>query len=236
MSVYGGAGWELREKGWQAPFFGGLLVALIGFSRNFLGVHTPQDVIAGILEGALVIWLAGVLLTWLEASDEGQSKVIAFGAAIITVIYLAFVTLKRYPVSSEAGTAAPMDMLLDAYEAAGLFLAVPWAGGSSAATWVSRSGAAHSRNHPLRSRRGSIGRPATLPGRGFPRHVHRRARRGLPEVLPARPLRHRGVARCPSSAAASSTGAGASWTSSLAALHDGGGDHVGRRTCRGPTG
>ena len=124
MSVYGGAGWELREKGWRAPFFGGLLVALIGFSRNFLGVHTPQDVLAGILEGALVIWLAGALLTWLEASDEGQSKVIAFGAAILTVIYLAFVTLKRYPVSSEAGTAAPMDMLLDAYEAAGLFLAV----------------------------------------------------------------------------------------------------------------
>lgn len=43
-SVLGSFGWAWREKRW--PMAVGLLFALIvGFSRNFLGVHAPQDVL-----------------------------------------------------------------------------------------------------------------------------------------------------------------------------------------------
>ena len=35
----------------------GILVLLVGFSRNFLGVHTPQDVLVGIVAGTLVMFL-----------------------------------------------------------------------------------------------------------------------------------------------------------------------------------
>ncbi|MBO5535524.1 MAG: phosphatase PAP2 family protein [Clostridia bacterium] len=33
-----------------------ILILLTGFSRNYLGVHTPQDVLVGLTEGALMLW------------------------------------------------------------------------------------------------------------------------------------------------------------------------------------
>ncbi len=37
-----------------------VLIALTGFSRNFLGVHTPQDVVVGFVEGAILIFIVGL--------------------------------------------------------------------------------------------------------------------------------------------------------------------------------
>ena len=34
----------------RTAFF--IMVVLIAFSRNYLGVHTPQDVIVGVLDGS----------------------------------------------------------------------------------------------------------------------------------------------------------------------------------------
>jgi len=43
-----------KELSFVVAFVGGLLVALIGFSRLYLGVHYPSDVIAGWMLGVLV--------------------------------------------------------------------------------------------------------------------------------------------------------------------------------------
>ena len=46
-SVYGTTiAWQYKKRKWLAVLCG-VLLALTGFSRNFLGVHTPQDVIVG---------------------------------------------------------------------------------------------------------------------------------------------------------------------------------------------
>ena len=50
----------------------GVLVALIAFSRIFLGVHTPQDVLVGAGAGLLVMWLTGLLMRWV-ASHPGKT-------------------------------------------------------------------------------------------------------------------------------------------------------------------
>ncbi len=44
----------------------GIILALIVFSRNYLGVHTPQDTLVGIAAGLLVMWLTGKLLNTRE--------------------------------------------------------------------------------------------------------------------------------------------------------------------------
>ena len=43
-----------------------LLIILIGFSRLYLGVHYPSDVIAGYVIGGVFVWLGHEVSIWLE--------------------------------------------------------------------------------------------------------------------------------------------------------------------------
>ena len=123
MSVYGASGWAWRDRNRIATVLGGVIVVMVAFSRNFLGVHTPQDVLVAILEAALIIALAERLEPWLEEADDARAFYVLDAGAIITLAFLAFTTFKPYPEGE-----APLDMLLDAYEAAGLLfgVAVGW--------------------------------------------------------------------------------------------------------------
>jgi membrane-associated phospholipid phosphatase len=55
----------------RAAFF--IMIVLIAFSRKYLGVHTPQDVVIGVLAGMLVMWGTLKLMTWLEAHPEKKT-------------------------------------------------------------------------------------------------------------------------------------------------------------------
>ena len=79
----------------------GLVVLLVAFSRNFLGVHTPQDTLVGITLGFLVMWLTFKLMQWLETHPEKDILVASTGIflAIIVAVYAA---LKSYPVDYDA--------------------------------------------------------------------------------------------------------------------------------------
>ena len=80
-----------------------LIVALIAFSRNFLGVHTPQDILVGVGAGLLVMWLTVKLIAWVEAHPEKDILVMCVGIAI-SVAVAVFSALKSYPVDyDEAG-------------------------------------------------------------------------------------------------------------------------------------
>ena len=72
-SVYGSLAWRIRERHPQAILLA-ILVLLIAFSRNFLGVHTPQDVLV-----ALCIpmdYVGGVLLV-----DPAEMRLDAYSTA-----------------------------------------------------------------------------------------------------------------------------------------------------------
>ena len=79
----------------------GFLVLLVGFSRNFLGVHTPQDVLVGAVAGILVMCLTIKLMQWVKIHPEKDLLVVCIGVgiAILVAIYAA---VKPYPTDTDA--------------------------------------------------------------------------------------------------------------------------------------
>lgn len=80
-----------------------LYVLIVAFSRNFLGCHTPQDILFALAEAVFAV-IAGAALTKHVESKEGADKVILVAASALFVILLAYVFLKPYPIDmDEAG-------------------------------------------------------------------------------------------------------------------------------------
>ena len=79
----------------------GLLVLLVAFSRIYLGVHTPQDVLVGIVAGTFVMFLTVKLMQWLKNHPEKDLLVVCIGVglAILVAIYAA---VKSYPTDTDA--------------------------------------------------------------------------------------------------------------------------------------
>ncbi len=81
----------------------GIIVVLIAFSRNYFGVHAPQDTLVGVGAGLLVMWLTAKLITWLEKHPEKDILVMCVGIAISVAVAI-YAALKSYPVDyDEAG-------------------------------------------------------------------------------------------------------------------------------------
>lgn len=109
-----------KKKRWVAVLCI-VLILLTGFSRNYLGVHTPQDVIVGITESIVVIFLAGLLMKWMDGNEKRAD--IMTGVGILIVIgTLLYITLKSYPMDyGEDGKLLvdPKSMMNDAFKACG---------------------------------------------------------------------------------------------------------------------
>jgi len=64
-SIVGGVAYLLRKNKLVCVLLIGLIL-LIGFSRMWLGVHTPQDVVCGLLIGVTLIFALNKLVNWAE--------------------------------------------------------------------------------------------------------------------------------------------------------------------------
>lgn len=73
-------------------------ILLVGLSRNYLGVHTPQDVLAGFGMGVLSI--VAVIYMSHHSSFFTGGKAVAAGLCLVGVMTV-FVLLKQYPGSVE---------------------------------------------------------------------------------------------------------------------------------------
>ena len=110
---------EIRT-GLRALFW--IMVVLIAFSRIFLGVHTPQDILIGALAGVLVMFLTGKLLQWLEAHPD-KDMIVALIGILIAVAAAVFAALKPYPEDYDALG----NLLVDGHKMANdTFKAVGW--------------------------------------------------------------------------------------------------------------
>lgn len=70
-----------RFKGWRWPWFvAALILGFSLYSRLYLGVHWPTDVIAGYVMGT--VWLAGTLVAFTERRWQGARDDVPTGARV----------------------------------------------------------------------------------------------------------------------------------------------------------
>lgn len=78
-----------------------IVVALVGTSRMFLGVHTPQDVLVGATAGMLVMWLTFKLMQWIKDNPEKDWMLVCVGIGLAIALAL-YAGLKSYPVDYDS--------------------------------------------------------------------------------------------------------------------------------------
>ena len=120
-SLFGGLAIRRDMRGGLRALFW-IMMVLIAFSRNFLGVHTPQDTLVGMAAGVAVMFLTGRLLLWLEAHPD-KDMIVALIGILIAVAAAVFSALKPYPEDYDALG----NLLVDGHKMANdTFKAVGW--------------------------------------------------------------------------------------------------------------
>ena len=101
-----------------------IILALTAFSRNYLGVHTPQDVLVGIFTGSLVLLGMFMLFRWLDQHPE-KENLFLLGGVILCICALIYFSLKQYPMDYVDGKLLvdPQKMMKDGFGDTGKLLA-----------------------------------------------------------------------------------------------------------------
>ena len=119
---YGSAAvWQWNKRRWISILCD-VLILLTGFSRNFLGVHTPQDVVVGITEGLLLV--AVVIFAEKRVADNDKAlDILTVVGILVTVGVILYITLKPYPMDYVDGKLLvdPQKMMNDSFKACGGF-------------------------------------------------------------------------------------------------------------------
>ena len=79
------------------------VVLLVGFSRLYLGVHTPQDVIVGILTGFILIFPIAKAIEWCE-KEKNRYLYFMVIFNIVALLVLIIICTKSYPMDYINGT------------------------------------------------------------------------------------------------------------------------------------
>ena len=114
--IYGGLSVITWKKWkWLSAIF--LLCLLItAFSRNYLGVHTPQDVLVGLLLSALSLAGIAKVFVVIEKHPEWE-KWFLLGGFVLGMAIIGFITWKPYPMDYVDGKLLvdPQKMMNDGY-------------------------------------------------------------------------------------------------------------------------
>ncbi len=104
----------------------GVMILLTMFSRNYIGVHTPQDVAVGALIGILIVIIGSKIWDWIDKNPK-RDYIIPCAGIILTALFLVYISVKSYPMDYAAdGTLLvdPNKMMKDGFKDAGRFLGV----------------------------------------------------------------------------------------------------------------
>lgn len=113
--------WQKDKRRWLAVVCA-VLIFLTGFSRNFLGVHTPQDVVVGFCEAVVIIWIVGLVGKKIQGNEKLLDILTLAGLGAV-VISLMYILLKSYPMDYVDGQLLvnPQKMMNDTFKACGAF-------------------------------------------------------------------------------------------------------------------
>ena len=119
-SVFGGGMLWKNSSGTMRVLLG-IVVVLVAFSRIYLGVHTPQDILCGAGFSLLTMWLTLKMMDRLETRPEKDRIVAGVGIAL-AVLLAVYASLKSYPRNYGADGKLLVDgakMANDTFKAAG---------------------------------------------------------------------------------------------------------------------
>ena len=74
-----------------------VIALLIGFSRNYIGVHTPQDIIVSIVVGCLLLFFMHKLLKWVDGG-KNRDVIILASVYLLCIALMLYGYFKSYPI------------------------------------------------------------------------------------------------------------------------------------------
>lgn len=123
MSTWGGTAfyfWKNKILRWIMISF----VCLVAFSRNYVGVHTPQDVLVSIFVGIIVILSISQLQKWIDNSPKRKNifYIITMILGILFCIYLQIrCSIQMQSYDSTTDLINPLAMKHSAYGKMGFY-------------------------------------------------------------------------------------------------------------------
>ena len=103
-----------------------IIIILVGFSRIYLGVHTPLDVVVGFLYTFILLYLIKFILQKVEEKPNLDILVLIIGL-LLNIAVIIYATYKNYPMDyDDAGNLIvnPIKMAIDTYKNCGLSMGV----------------------------------------------------------------------------------------------------------------
>ena len=101
------------------------MVLLTMFSRNYLGVHTPQDVIVGALISLICAFAMVNLCDYIDTHPE-KDWIVLLAVTVLTLALLCYIGLKSYPEDYVNGVLIvdPKKMTIDGFKDPGRFYGI----------------------------------------------------------------------------------------------------------------
>lgn len=100
-----------------------IVIFIVAFSRNYLGVHTPQDVVVGFILGCLSTYWAYLLINREKKDKKSDIKLLSYGI-IIGIVALLYFIFKNYPTIIDAQgkpIVDPQKMMKDGFLCVGVW-------------------------------------------------------------------------------------------------------------------
>lgn len=111
--------WQYKKRRWLAILCA-VGILLIGFSRNFLGVHTPQDVIVGFSVSLIMIFVVEKFMKLTEGNEK-RADILTFAGFILIALAIVYIKFKPYPMDYVDGKLLvnPQTMMNDFFKVCG---------------------------------------------------------------------------------------------------------------------